>query len=286
MASGVRAVARFGPPSFDDRASRAVSPGARPAIKPANVGSPFLQRSMKVGAAEKAAAAGTGSMRLKFGDCVLDLDARQLERANRVVPLEPKMYELLELLIKRRPAVVTNNELDELLWPTVYVARTSLTRLVSELRALLGDTPRDSRIIRTVYKTGYAFCADATSLPAARSPPATIEVLWLKQSLPLCDGEHIAGRDAECSLVVDGTTVSRRHARITVAHGAVTIEDLDSTNGTLVNGTRISAPTRLVPGDEFALGSEVLRLRLRSSSALTVRVEPAGAATDERRIKE
>ena len=70
--------------------------------------------------------------------------ARQLERGNSVVPLEPKMYELLEVLIKRRPAVVTNNELDELLWPNVYVARTSLTRLVSELRAVLGDSPRDS----------------------------------------------------------------------------------------------------------------------------------------------
>jgi DNA-binding winged helix-turn-helix (wHTH) protein len=224
-------------------------------------------------------------MRLKFGDCVLDLRARQLERGNRVVPLEPKMYELLEVLIKRRPAVVTNNELDELLWPNVYVARTSLTRLISELRAVLGDTPRDSHVIRTVYKAGYAFCADVTCLAPARSSPATMEVLWMKQSLPLTDGEHVAGRDAECSLVIDGTTVSRRHARITIAHGAATIEDLDSTNGTYVNATRISAPTRLTPGDEFALGSEVLRVRVRSSSALTVKVDPDSEAGDKLRMK-
>jgi len=221
-------------------------------------------------------------MRLKFSDCVLDLNARQLERGSKTIPLEPKMYELLEVLIKRRPAVVTNNELDELLWPNVYVERTSLTRLVSELRAVLGDTPRDSRIIRTAYKTGYAFCADVTSLPSLSSSPATIEVLWAKQSLPLTDGEHIAGRDAECSLVIDGTTVSRRHARITVARGAVTIEDLDSTNGTHVNGARISAPTRLAPGDEFALGSEVLRVRLRSSSALTVKVDSDSESVGKR----
>jgi DNA-binding winged helix-turn-helix (wHTH) protein len=218
-------------------------------------------------------------MRLQFADCVLDLSTRQLERQGQNVPLEPKMYELLEVLIKRRPAVVTNNELDELLWPEVYVARTSLTRLVSELRAVLGDAPRDSRIIRTAYKAGYAFCAEVTSLPGARSALATIEVLWMKQALPLTEGEHVAGRDAECSLVIDGTTVSRRHARITVAHGAAMIEDLDSTNGTHVNGTRISAPTRLAPGDEFALGSEVLRLRLRSASALTVKVDAGGEAS-------
>ena len=224
-------------------------------------------------------------MRLKFGDYVLDVSARQLERANEVVPLEPKMYELLEVLITRRPAVVTNNELDELLWPKVYVARTSLTRLVSELRAVLGDTPRDSRVIRTAYKTGYAFCAEVTRLPPARSLPAMVEVLWMRQSLPLPDGEHIAGRDAECSLLIDGTTVSRRHARITVASGAATIEDLASTNGTYVNGVRIFAPTRLTPGDEFALGSEVLRVRLRSSSALTVKVDPGSDISGKQQTK-
>lgn len=227
----------------------------------------------------------TDTTRLKFGDCVLDLRARRLERGKEVVPLEPKMYELLEVLIKRRPAVVTNNELDELLWPEVYVARTSLTRLVSELRAVLGDTPRDSRVIRTVYKAGYAFCAEVTCLPSGRSAPATLEVLWMKQSFSLPDGEHVAGRDAECSLVIDGTTVSRRHARITVARGVATIEDLDSTNGTHVNGTRISTPTRLAAGDEFALGSEQLRVRLRSSSALTVKVDSDSEPGDELRVK-
>src|SRR5579863_8967511 len=199
-------------------------------------------------------------MRLQFGDCVLDLSARRLERDEKPVPLEPKMYELLEALIRRRPAVVTNNELDELLWPKVYVARTSLTRLVSELRSLLGDTPRDSHIIRTAYKVGYAFCPYVAALPATRTPPATLEVLWGRQSFPLGDGEHVAGRDADCSLVIDGTTVSRRHARITVIQGAATIEDLGSTNGTHVNGERISVPTRLASGDQLALGSETLRV--------------------------
>src|SRR6516165_12094445 len=117
-------------------------------------------------------------MRLQFADCVLDLSTRQLERQGKNVPLEPKMYELLEVLIKRRPAVATNNELDELLWPNVYVARTSLTRLVSELRSVLGDTPRDSRIIRTAYKTGYAFCADVIGMRAANAVPATMELVW------------------------------------------------------------------------------------------------------------
>ena len=224
-------------------------------------------------------------MRLKFEDCVLDLRARQLKRADKVVPLEPKMYDLLEVLITRRPAVVTNHELDEFLWPEVYVARTSLTRLVSELRAVLGDTPRDSHIIRTAYKTGYAFCASVTTLPAAGAAPATIEIIWKRQSLPLPDGEYIAGRDTDCSLVIDASTVSRRHARITVVSAAVTIEDLGSTNGTFVNATRIAFPTPVVPGNSIALGSEVLQLRMRGPAAQTVKVDSARESSDLRRTK-
>jgi DNA-binding winged helix-turn-helix (wHTH) protein len=215
-------------------------------------------------------------MRLKFADCVLDLRARQLERQGNSVPLEPKVYELLEVLIKRRPAVVTNNELDELLWPQVYVARTSLTRLVSELRSALGDTPQGSQIIRTVYKTGYAFCAEVTALRSEAFSPAAIELVWRKQTFSLTDGEHLAGRDAECSIVIDAGSVSRRHARITVVAGAATIEDLDSTNGTHVNGTRISGCTPLAPGDALSLGSEALQVRRRTPSTLTVKVDVDG----------
>src|ERR1700683_2306403 len=104
-------------------------------------------------------------MKLVFCDCVFESTARQLWRGGKVVPLEPKMYQLLDILIKRRPAVLSNNELDEILWPHVFVARTSLARLVSELRTVLGDTPRDSHIIRTSYKSGYAFCAEVVISP-------------------------------------------------------------------------------------------------------------------------
>ena len=123
------------------------------------------------------------------------MGARQLLRDGTPVPLEPKMYELLEVLIQRRFTVVSNNDLDELLWPKVYVARTSLTRLVSELRSVLDDTPRDSRVIRTVYKTGYVFCAEVTRADAASSGPAVVDLLWNGRVFSLPEGEHIAGRD-------------------------------------------------------------------------------------------
>jgi DNA-binding winged helix-turn-helix (wHTH) protein len=217
-------------------------------------------------------------MRLSFGDCTLDLSERRLWRGGVVVPLEPKMYQLLEILIKRRPAVIPNEELDELLWPHVYVARTSLTRLVSALRAVLGDESRDSHVIRTAYKTGYAFCAKvdlvAEAAPAARSAAAAhaIHLVWNERIIPLGEGEFVAGRGEECSVVIDASTVSRRHAKIVVRAGSITIEDLESTNGTRVNGMPITVPTVIANGNKVELGSEVLLVKKRNASVLTVRI--------------
>jgi DNA-binding winged helix-turn-helix (wHTH) protein len=214
-------------------------------------------------------------MRLQFAQCVLDLSAQTLERGQKPVPLEPKMLELLEILIRRRPAVVTFKELDGLLWPKVEGTRPSLARLVSELRTALGDTPRNSRIIRSAHKVGYSFGADLVVLPASGDPePTAIEVRWKKQSFPLTEGEYVAGRGAECSLVIEGESVSRRHARLRVSNGGALIEDLDSKNGTHVNGARISAPTRLAAGDKFALGREPLQLRWRTVPKSTAEVDP------------
>lgn len=219
-------------------------------------------------------------MRLSFGDCTLDLSERRLWRGGEVVPLEPKMYQLLEILIKRRPAVIPNEELDELLWPHVYVARTSLTRLVSALRAVLGDESRDSHIIRTSYKTGYAFCAKVSDPAAAEVAPGApraarseaVHLVWNDRTIPLGEGEFVAGRGEECSVVIDASTVSRRHAKIVVRGGSITIEDLESTNGTRVNGMPITVPTAIANGNTVELGSEVLLVKRRNASVLTVRI--------------
>ena len=90
---------------------------------------------------------------------------------------------------------------------------------------------------------------------------ARFALLSSDRVLPLVDGENIAGRGAECAVVVDATSVSRRHACFLVAQGVATVEDLGSRNGTFVNRVPISAVTRLKDGDEIALGKSVLKLR-------------------------
>jgi EAL domain-containing protein (putative c-di-GMP-specific phosphodiesterase class I) len=75
-------------------------------------------------------------------------------------------------------------------------------------------------------------------------------------SFPAC-----IGRQPECSVQLSAGRISRRHAEIRRnARGELEIRDLDSTNGTFVNGRRIDAPTALFSGDVIHVGDRELRL--------------------------
>ncbi|MFN2182345.1 MAG: FHA domain-containing protein [Anaerolineae bacterium] len=65
------------------------------------------------------------------------------------------------------------------------------------------------------------------------------------------------GRQDQCEVQVPGTWVSRRHARIAWTGTGYIVEDLGSTNGTFVNGERVSGPRALRPGDRLQLGEQV-----------------------------
>jgi len=71
-------------------------------------------------------------------------------------------------------------------------------------------------------------------------------------------GSNTIGRADSNTIVLDDDKVSVAHARIDVADGACTLEDLESTNGTRVNGTPTTTPTRLEPGDEVGVGNLLL----------------------------
>src|SRR4051812_37257208 len=73
------------------------------------------------------------------------------------------------------------------------------------------------------------------------------------------DGELILGREqSTANLVIPDAGVSRRHARVLADNGGVIVEDLGSSNGTYVNGERISGPVELGAGDEVQVGATIL----------------------------
>jgi Transcriptional regulatory protein, C terminal len=71
-------------------------------------------------------------MRVVFGDCELDSGRRVLLRYGRPIPLSPKAFQLLELLLDRRPEAIAKAELLDQLWRETFVSDASLHNLVAE----------------------------------------------------------------------------------------------------------------------------------------------------------
>lgn len=81
------------------------------------------------------------------------------------------------------------------------------------------------------------------------------------------DKQLIIGRSSELDIVLVEDMVSRKHAKITLAGGKITIEDLGSTNGTFVNGEKVKT-SRLKEGDRILVGTSILKLVKAGANAV------------------
>ncbi len=97
---------------------------------------------------------------------------------------------------------------------------------------------------------------------------------------PLHQLQTTIGRNAGNDLVIVDPEVSRRHAHILRREGQFTVEDLGSTNGTFVNGARVSTETALRDGDTIDL-ADTVRLRYIITSGPVDEVQPTPAEADQ-----
>lgn len=199
-------------------------------------------------------------MLVRFGPFSLDEERRQVLEGETPVALEPKAYELLSLLVRRRPKALSKAQIRDALWPATAVSDSVVAGAVADVRAALDDDARRPLYIRTLHGFGYAFCAkvEGEPLPAPPAPSSGATLIWAGREIPLPEGEHLVGRDDSCLVQSRSARVSRRHARITVRGDRVLIEDLGSRNGTSVEGQRISGPVELRSGDTVVVGPETL----------------------------
>jgi len=77
------------------------------------------------------------------------------------------------------------------------------------------------------------------------------------KSFTLAKQEIVIGRDHNEDIVINVAEISRRHTRLSLESKGYMVEDLGSTNGTFVNGNRLSEPQLLLPGDSIQLGEAV-----------------------------
>jgi DNA-binding winged helix-turn-helix (wHTH) protein/tetratricopeptide (TPR) repeat protein len=107
---------------------------------------------------------------------------RRLLRGGEQVPLTPKAFAILLVLLERRGEVVEKEDLLQRIWPDTHVTEANLTQNVSSLRKALGERANDHRYVVTVPGRGYSFVAEILEVPReatgelqiVRDPPAPV----------------------------------------------------------------------------------------------------------------
>lgn len=99
------------------------------------------------------------------------------------------------------------------------------------------------------------------ALSGAPTSIAVIDGPLVGSTIPLTGATIVVGRSPDSALVLNDSYSSARHARFFLSEGTWFIEDLQSTNGTYVNGGRIDHPIPVNSGDEVRIGHTTFALR-------------------------
>src|ERR1041385_6061128 len=126
-----------------------------------------------------------------FGAFRLDVDERVLFDAKGVVPLTPKAFDTLLVLVENSGHVLSKEELMRKVWPDSFVEENNLAQNISMLRKALGEESGGQKYIETVPKRGYRFAAevreesdagdeaDTTSAPARQASGLEMPLIHL-----------------------------------------------------------------------------------------------------------
>lgn len=111
-------------------------------------------------------------MLYRFGAFEISEQTRELRQEGRPLPCQPKVFDLLVLLLQQRHRVVSRETLLREIWPGVAVSGGSVNRLVKETRRTLGGCAHDGSCIRTFRARGYRFVGE---VECEREPGETSE---------------------------------------------------------------------------------------------------------------
>lgn len=120
----------------------------------------------------------------RFAGFELQPGERRLVQDGQPIPLTPKVFEILQLLVERAGHVISKDELLAALWPGRFVLESNLTKHIWLLRKALGESEEGGSYIETVSKVGYRFVAPVTrtardlgAIPEPATPPVGSEAV-------------------------------------------------------------------------------------------------------------
>ena len=91
----------------------------------------------------------------EFGPFHLDLSERLLLRNGKAVPLAPKVFDTLAILVENSGHILEKDELMTKLWPDTFVEESGLSQNIFQLRKVLAEDTPDLQYIETIPKRGY-----------------------------------------------------------------------------------------------------------------------------------
>jgi DNA-binding winged helix-turn-helix (wHTH) protein len=193
----------------------------------------------------------------RFADFELDVAAFTLRRMGVAVRLEKIPMEVLVLLVQRAGTLVERDSIYTALWGSqVFLDRdAAINTAIRKIRKALGEDADRPRFVETVVGKGYRFVGRIVPPPLDREAPAARYRLTRgAHAFALQNGENVIGRDPDVQVFLDHPSVSRRHARISITSDRVVLEDMNSRNGTYVDGRGITSPTDLRDGAIIGVG--------------------------------
>jgi DNA-binding winged helix-turn-helix (wHTH) protein len=122
----------------------------------------------------------------RFGQFLLDPGKRTLYRADSLVSLTPKAFDVLLFLAQNPHRLITKDELMQAVWGETFVEEGNLKQYISHLRKALGDNSEDPRLIVTIARRGYQFTADVTIVnEATRGSQSEAQTLEFSANQPV-----------------------------------------------------------------------------------------------------
>ena len=221
----------------------------------------------------------SGSFR--FGEFELDVAAYVLRRPGERIRLEKIPMEVLVLLVQKAGVLVNRTEIQAALWGAdVFVDHdAAINTAIRKIRRALGDDAERPQFVETVVGKGYRFIASLETRADASPQPPNYLITRGKRQFVLNREQNLLGREPEATVHIDHPSVSRRHARISIQAGRAVLEDLESRNGTFLDGQRITSATDLQHGAIIGLGPIALTFLVLPTAASTVPMGGSSASS-------